>query len=49
MVEVWEVDLADYESAKAFVRKVEGLDRVDVVLENAGILTERFGVAEDSE
>ncbi len=49
LVEVWEVDLASYESVKAFVRKAEGLERVDVVLENAGMLTEKFSMAEDNE
>jgi hypothetical protein len=31
------------------VRKAEGLQRIDVVLENAGMLTEKFTMAEDNE
>lgn len=49
VVEVWQVDLASYDSVKAFVRKAEGLQRIDVVLENAGMLTEKFTMAEDNE
>lgn len=37
-VEVWAVDLASFESVKAFCRRAEReLDRVDVVVENAGV------------
>lgn len=50
VVEVWLVDLASYDSVKAFVRKAENdLQRNDVVLENAGVLTEKFTMAEDNE
>ena len=31
------------------MRKAEGLERIDVVLENAGMLTEKFSVTEDNE
>ena len=49
VVDVWQVDLASYDSVKAFVRKAEDLQRLDVVLENAGMLTEKFTMAEDNE
>jgi NAD(P)-dependent dehydrogenase (short-subunit alcohol dehydrogenase family) len=49
IIEVWQLDLASYDSVKAFVRRAEGLKRLDVVLENAGMLTEKFSVAEDNE
>ncbi|KAE8453878.1 hypothetical protein EG329_007654 [Mollisiaceae sp. DMI_Dod_QoI] len=35
--EVWEVDIGDFDSVQAFTKRVEGLDRVDVVCENAGV------------
>ena len=49
VVEVWELDLASYESVKRFARRAEGLERLDVLLENAGIYTENFSRAEGSE
>jgi len=36
VVEVWELDLGRYESVKKFAKRVDGLDRVDAVIENAG-------------
>lgn len=38
VVEVWALDLASYDSVKAFAKRVAGLERVDVVVENAGTL-----------
>lgn len=35
VVEVWQLDMANYESVKQFAKRCEGLDRLDVVLENA--------------
>lgn len=35
--EVWEIDMGDWESVKSFVERVEGLERVDAVCENAGL------------
>lgn len=50
IVEVWELDLSRYDSVKAFVERVNtSLDRLDVVVENAGVLTQRFAMAEDNE
>ena len=49
VVEVWELDLASYASVKAFARQAEGLDRLDAVLENAGISKHEFEWAEDNE
>ena len=48
-VEVWQLDLSSYESVKQFVKRAEGLKRVDVVVENAGIATDRYKMAEDNE
>ena len=37
VAEVWELDLAREDSVKAFARRCEGLDRIDAVVENAGV------------
>jgi retinol dehydrogenase 12 len=37
IVEVWTVDLNSYQSVKDFCRQAEGLERIDIVIENAGI------------
>jgi retinol dehydrogenase-12 len=49
VADVWELDLASYDSVKAFVKKAEGLPRLDAVLENAGILSPTFKMAETDE
>lgn len=43
-IEVWELDVSSYGSIKAFVEKVDGLDRVDAVIQNAGIVKSTFDV-----
>jgi len=50
VVEVWELDLSSYDSVKAFAKRVNSeLDRVDVLLCNAGVATSEFRKAEDNE
>lgn len=49
VVEVWLLDLSSYESVKQFVRRAEGLKRLDVVVENAAIATDKYVMAEDNE
>ncbi|KAG0646606.1 Short chain dehydrogenase atnD [Hyphodiscus hymeniophilus] len=49
IIEVWEVDLESYASVKAFCLKVGELERVDVVLENAGVATPKFELCEGME
>ena len=50
VAEVWELDLASYESVRAFAeRATTELDRLDVVVENAGLYTHKFERAEDNE
>ena len=49
VLEVWRLDLSSYESVKEFVRKAEGLNRLDAVVENAGIFTTKYAVFEDNE
>ncbi|KAK2007360.1 NAD(P)-binding protein [Colletotrichum eremochloae] len=42
VVEVWHLDLEDYDSIRKFVKRAETLDRLDVVLENAGVQATHF-------
>jgi len=49
VVEVWHLDLASYDSVKAFAKKCEALNRLDVLLENAGIQKTTFTMAEGNE
>lgn len=35
VVEVWQLDMANYDSVTAFAKRCESLDRLDVVMENA--------------
>ncbi|KAI4128640.1 MAG: hypothetical protein LQ347_004096 [Umbilicaria vellea] len=49
VVEVWHLDLSSYESVKQFVKKAEGLNRLDAIVENAGIATRTYRVFEDNE
>ena len=39
VVEVWQLDLASYDSVKEFAARVRGLERVDALINNAGLLT----------
>ena len=46
---VWPLDLSDFSSVKAFVDRYEkeGGGQLDVLLENAGIVTEKFKQTKD--
>jgi len=49
-VKVWQLDLSSYKSVQDFAARCEKeLDRLDVVLENAGIATQDWEMAEDNE
>ncbi|KAI9808730.1 MAG: hypothetical protein M1825_003882 [Sarcosagium campestre] len=49
-IEVWALDLASYDSIKAFVARVSTtLDRLDAAVLNAGILTYNFELVNDQE
>jgi retinol dehydrogenase 12 len=48
-VQVWELDLARYNSVKVFAKLVETLDRVDMVVEDAGVYPTKFETAEGDE
>lgn len=49
VVEVWRLDLSSYQSSKDFAKRVQGLERLDVLVENAGIVTEDWKITEDNE
>ncbi|KAK4955618.1 hypothetical protein LTR10_006557 [Elasticomyces elasticus] len=42
IIEVWQLDLQDYDSVKAFAKRANSLKRLDIVLENAGINTQNY-------
>ncbi|KAI0534173.1 putative short-chain dehydrogenase [Xylaria digitata] len=48
-VEVWQVDLGSFDSVRYFCHRATTLDRLDVVVENAGTLGISFKVAEGYE
>jgi NAD(P)-dependent dehydrogenase (short-subunit alcohol dehydrogenase family) len=49
VIEVWELDLCSYSSVKEFAAQLSQLERLDVLLENAGVSTQNFAVAEENE
>jgi retinol dehydrogenase-12 len=49
VTEAWYLDLASYESVKAFAERALRLNRLDIVVNNAGIVVYDFELAEDNE
>lgn len=49
IVEVWQLDLASYASVKALAERASHLDRLDVLVQNAGVYTYNFSTAEEDE
>ena len=49
VVEVWPLDLSSYESVKECAKRAENLERLDVVVENAGIVTYQWKMMEEDE
>ena len=50
VVEVWQLDLSSYQSVKQFVERAQGLKRLDIVVENAGIAgNHQFAMPEGNE
>lgn len=49
VVDVWQLDLSSYDSVEKFANRVQGLDRLDAVVENAGISVDSYRLAEDNE
>ncbi|KAL4947712.1 hypothetical protein BDW69DRAFT_204127 [Aspergillus filifer] len=45
-IEVWSLDMLDYESIKSFVGRCDQLNRIDIVILNAGIVAGKFKVNE---
>lgn len=48
-IEVWQLDQSSSNSVKAFAKRAQSLDRIDVLVANAGIQTPEFKIAEDHE
>ncbi|CAO2654817.1 Nn.00g115500.m01.CDS01 [Neocucurbitaria sp. VM-36] len=49
VVEVWPLDLSDFDSIKAFGDRVQTLERLDALIQNAGILTRHFELVQGNE
>ncbi|KAL6411077.1 hypothetical protein AUP68_07516 [Ilyonectria robusta] len=49
VVEVWQVDMSDYHSIQDFVAKCDSLDRLDVIVANAGVLRNTYEELEGTE
>ncbi|KKP02612.1 short-chain dehydrogenase [Trichoderma harzianum] len=49
VIEVWALDLASYDSVKAFGKRLETVDRIDALVLNAGVSHAEWQVKEDSE
>lgn len=49
VIEVWKLDLSSYETVKAFTKRAESLERVDVLLENAAVAATKHSTAEGHE
>jgi NAD(P)-dependent dehydrogenase (short-subunit alcohol dehydrogenase family) len=49
VAEVWHLDLTSHDSVKEFAKKVQELDRVDAVIENAGVAMGEWTTAEGLE
>lgn len=48
-IEVWPLDQTSSESVKTFAKQAQSLDRIDVLVANAGIQTPDFKIDEDHE
>ncbi|KAJ4857101.1 short chain dehydrogenase domain-containing protein [Trichoderma breve] len=49
VIEVWPLDLASYDSVKAFGKRLETIDRIDALVLNAGVSHAEWQVKEGSE
>ncbi|KAJ8133532.1 hypothetical protein O1611_g88 [Lasiodiplodia mahajangana] len=49
VIEVWQLEMSDYESIKAFATKCKSLDRLDVLVANAGVLKNTYEESEGTE
>ena len=48
-IEVWQLDMSDYESVKSFAERARGLERLDAVLANAGMWPTEFQIVNGHE
>ena len=48
-VEVWKLDLSSYDSIKDFAKRANGLDRLDAVIESAGVSNQDWVLDGDDE
>jgi hypothetical protein len=49
VAEVWPLDMGSFESIKTFAEKVKGLDRVDAIVENAGVAVPSWKTVDGNE
>ncbi|OBT98669.1 hypothetical protein VE01_03237 [Pseudogymnoascus verrucosus] len=49
VIEVWQVDMSDYDSIKAFATRCDSLDRLDAVIANAGVLRNTYEESDGTE
>lgn len=49
VAELWHLDPASYASVTAFAEQASSLNRLDIVVNNAGIVVYNFEIAEDNE
>lgn len=49
VLEVWHLDLTSYDSVKEFATKVRELDRIDAIIENAGVALDKYAITEGLE
>lgn len=49
VLEVWPLDLASYESTIEFAERAKRLDRLDILLENAGVASQTWQIVEKDE
>ncbi|CAN9274092.1 unnamed protein product [Alternaria alternata] len=49
VIKVWQLDLMSFASVKAFAAKASELERIDALIENAGVMTDKFVLAEGHE
>ncbi|KAF3937510.1 hypothetical protein ABW19_dt0205209 [Dactylella cylindrospora] len=49
IAEVWHLDLSSYDSVQTFAKKVESLDRLDAIIENAGVALLKWSTSEGLE
>jgi len=49
VIDVWELDLSSYDSIKAFGKRVQQLERLDALIQNAGVLSLEYKITNGEE